>query len=116
VSLLAIRRVSLRFRRRGATLVAVMAIGGLIAVHHSGAAMGDMHADAGMGTAMELCLGVLIAVGTAAAAVAIGVIGLGRWRPPVDLHVGGLSRAVAQPEARARPGPAVLSLLCVCRR
>jgi hypothetical protein len=116
MSLLAIRRASRRFRRRGAALLAVVAIGGLIAVHHSGVAMGDMHHDAGMGTAMELCLGVFVAVGAAAAAVAIGLIWLGGRRPPVDLQAVGLSAAVTRPEARARPGPAVLTLLCVCRR
>jgi hypothetical protein len=106
-----------RLRRNGAALATVLAIGGAVAVHHSDLAIGAMHHDAGgMGATLELCLGVFGAVGAGVAAVAIGLMALARWRPPRLLGAVALSHAVAAPEPRARPGPSVLSLLCVRRR
>jgi hypothetical protein len=114
VSPLALRRLARRLRGRGIALLAVCAIGGAMAVHHSDLAM--MHDDGGMSAAMELCLGVFVAVGTAAAAMAVAFIGLAARRPPGELAAVGLSVAVEPPEPRARAGPALLSLLCISRR
>jgi hypothetical protein len=116
VSPLAIRRLARRCRRRGAALLAVAAVGAAIAAHHSGVSEADMHHDGIANAAMELCLGVFVAVGTAVAAVAIGLLALGRWRPPAELRAVGLSGACSRPEPRARAGPALLMLLCVSRR
>jgi peptidoglycan/LPS O-acetylase OafA/YrhL len=116
VSPLAIRRFARRCRRRGVALLAVAAVGSAIAAHHSGVSMADMHHDGIANAAMELCLGVFVAIGTAVAAVGIALLPLGRRRPPPELRAAGLSGARSRPEPRARPGPALLSLLCVSRR
>jgi hypothetical protein len=116
VSPLAIRRAARRFRRHGTALLAVLVIGSAMAVHHAGPPMSVGHDDGAMDGAIELCLGVFVAVGAAVAALAVGVISLGRWRPPIDLRPTGLSGAVVRPEPRARAGPVLLSLLCVSRR
>ena len=116
MSPLTIRRLSRRFRRHGAALLAVLAVGGAVAVHHSGFAMDGMHHDAGVGAAIELCVGVFVAVGATVLAAAIGLLALGRWRPQAALDAVGLSRASARPEPRARAGPALLSQLCISRR
>jgi hypothetical protein len=113
---LAIRRATRRFRRHGAALFAVLAIGGAIAVHHGAPPMDAMHHDGALGAVMELCTGVFVAIGSVAASVALGLIAMGRWRPPVDLRPVGLSGAVAWHEPRARAGPVLLSFVCVCRR
>lgn len=103
-----------RFGGRGGVLLAVLAVSGTIAMHHSFVSAGDMHHDAGIGAAVELCLGV-IAAGAAAVAVAVGVVGLGRWRPP-ETPADGLALAFSSPLPRVRAGPAFLSQLCVRRR
>ncbi len=95
-------------------MLTVLMIGSAVAVHHSD--LGALHHDLGTSAAMELCLGVFMAVGTAIAAVAVALIGLGRRRAPSALSAGGLSRAVERPEPRARAGPALLFLLCISRR
>jgi hypothetical protein len=105
-----------RFRRHGAVLLAVMAVGCAVAVHHSVLSMGEMHSDPGMSTPMEFCLGVVLAVGAAVAAVGVAALALGRWRPPTDLGAVGLSLASVRPEPRARASPTLLSLLCISRR
>jgi hypothetical protein len=69
-----------------------------------------------MGAAVELCIGVFVAVGSALAAVGMGLIAADWWRPRRDLRPIGLSRAAACPEPAARAGPVLLSLLCVSRR
>jgi hypothetical protein len=115
VSPLAIRRLARRCRRRGTALLAVLAVGTAVAAHHSSLSMADMHHDGFAGAAMELCLGVFVAVGAAVAAVAIGLVALGRWRPDTDLRPAGLSGARRRPEPRARAGPSLLTLLCVSR-
>jgi len=117
VTPLAVRFWARRFRRNGAAVAAVLAIGAAVAMHHSDLAMGAMHHDAGgMGGTLELCLGVFSAVGAGAAVVAIGLIALRRWRPQRLLGSVALLHAVAAPEPRARPSPSVLSLFCVRRR
>lgn len=78
--------------------------------------MGEMQHAHGMGEAVELCLGAFAAVGAAVAVVGLGLVALGRWRPPIVLWAEGLSRSAVVPEPRARAGPAFLSLLCVSRR
>jgi hypothetical protein len=105
-----------RFRRHGAVLLAVMAVGCAVAVHHSVLSMGEMHSDPGMSTPMELCLGVVLAVGAAVAAGGVAALALGRWRSPTDLGAVGLSLASVRPEPRARASPTLLSLLCISRR
>lgn len=105
-----------RFHRNGAALLAVVAIGGAVAAHHSGMPMADMHHDAGINAAMELCLAVFVAVGAAAAAVAVGMLALKARRTPGEPRAVGLSLAIPRPEPRARAGPILLSLLCISRR
>lgn len=100
--------------RRAAVLPAVvLGLGLAVGVHH-GVPMTE-HGDHGMdmGTVMELCLGVFTAVGAAVVAVVIGMIGLGRWRPPVRLLPLSLPAIVRLPDIRARAGPV---FLCVHRR
>lgn len=116
VSPLTIRRWSRRLRRRRIALVAVIALTAAIAAHHSAAAIGDMHHDPGMGAAMELCLGVFAAVGAAVAAVALGFVVLGRWRPAAELLAVGLAPVGFLSLPRVRAGPALLSLISVRRR
>lgn len=69
-----------------------------------------------MGVAVELCVGVFVAVGSAVAAVGMGLIATDWWRRPRDLRPIGLSRAAACREPAVRAGPILLSLLCVSRR
>jgi hypothetical protein len=116
VSPLAIRRCARRCHRRGVALLAVAAVGAAIAAHHSGVSMGDLHHDGMASAAVELCLGVFVAVGTAVAAVGMALLALGPRRPPAALLAVGLSGACSRPQPRARPGPALLTLLCVSRR
>jgi hypothetical protein len=111
VSPLAIRRCARRCHRRGVALLAVAAVGAAIAAHHSG-----VHHDGMASAAVELCLGVFVAVGTAVAAVGMALLALGPRRPPAALLAVGLSGACSRPPPRARPGPALLTLLCVSRR
>ena len=101
--------------RHDAALLVILALGAAIAAHHSGIAMGDMHHADGIDGAVELCLGVFAAV-AAVAAVALGIVALGRWRPLTVVCAAGLSRMVATAAARVRAGPTLVSLLCVCRR
>jgi hypothetical protein len=81
MSALAIRRTSRRLCRHTAGVLVVLALGALMAVHHSAIAGGDMH-HAGVGAVIELCLGVFTGVGAAVAAVALGLRSLGRWGTP----------------------------------
>ncbi|MGH2898180.1 MAG: hypothetical protein ACRDMZ_05850 [Solirubrobacteraceae bacterium] len=115
MSSLAIRRVLLRRRRQLALAAAIMALGAVIALHHSTLAMGDMHHGMDAGGVAELCLGVFAAVGAAVVAIAIGIVALGRWRPVLTLAPATLA-IVRAPAPRGRDGPALLHRLCVCRR
>ncbi len=98
-------------------MAALLVLATAIALHHSAIAMGDaMHDDHGMSAAIEMCLGVMTAVGTAVIAVALGVLALGRWRPARALMPTGLVVQAHPPLPRARAGPPLLCLLCVYRR
>ena len=115
MSPIAIRRSTRRLRRHVAGLLLVCALGSAIAAHHTGIGMSDIHHD-GMSTAIEMCMGAFTAVGAAVAAVAIGMLALGRWPTTIEL-AGGASLTLGgacAPEARAGPRP--LSQLCVWRR
>jgi len=113
VSPLSIRTL-LRRRRQLALVAAIMALGAVIAVHHSTLPMDDMHHGMDVGTVAELCLGVFAAVGAAVVAIALGIVALGRWRPVLSLAPATLA-TVRAPAPRGRDGPALLRLLCVCR-
>jgi len=58
-----------------------MALGTVIALHHSTLSMGDMHHGMDAGSVAELCLGVFAAVGAAVIATTLAIVALGRWRP-----------------------------------
>jgi len=85
-----------------------------LALHHAGVAI---HADAhhGTATAVEMCLGVLSAIGVVAAVVAVGVVLLGRRFPPACIRPRSASAAADTVSEKARDGPFTLSLLCVRR-
>jgi hypothetical protein len=114
VSALTIRRQLRRYRRRNATIFAVVTLAGLIAAHHSALQM-DMDHHEALGAVAELCLGVFTAVGAAVIAVAVALLALGRRRSPRTARMTGPSPA-RLPVARARHGPAVVAVLCVDRR
>jgi len=104
VSAITIRRELLRRRRHLAVMAAVLVLGAAVVLHHDGMAMGGMHDPHGMSAGIELCLGLITAVATAVAAIAVGLLALPSWpqaRPPVP---------------RARAGPPLLCLLCVSQR
>lgn len=110
-----LRTLIRRQRRCGAALFAVLAVSGAIAAHHAMPTMSaSMHHGDGMtASAVELCLGVLTAVGAIAAAVAIGVFMLRRLRGVLVVLAPALSVFVSPlPVPRARAGP---SFLCVMR-
>ncbi len=96
--------------------IATIAIVLALALHHSGAAMSDMHHDNGMSAAVEMCLGVMGLVGAAVVAVGLGLISLGRWRPVLTLAPVAVVSWRPPLVPRSRDGPLVLSLLCICRR
>ena len=103
-------------RRHDAALLVILAVGSAMAVHHSGIALGNMHHADGIDVAVELCVGVFTAVGTAVAVVALGMVALGRWRPAMVACAVGLSQVAEAVGPRTRAGPALGLLLCVCRR
>jgi hypothetical protein len=107
-----LRELMRRCRRHAAAVLVVLTLAGAIAVHHSSLAMGDKHHDMGMATVAELCLGVFTAVSAAAAAVALGLLVLRRWHPPIALVPVAAVPARRPPRARARAGP---TFLCVLR-
>lgn len=117
VSPMAIRRSIRRLGRRSAGLLALLMVVGMVQLHHSDIAMGDMHHDGGINpVVMTICIGMLSAVGAAVVAIAVGLLDLGRW-PIVRrtrLFSGLCDRAPRW--ARARAGPPPLLLLCVSRR
>ena len=115
MSALAIRRSTRRMRRHTAAVLVVLALGALIAVHHSAIAGGEMD-HAGMGTAIELCLGVFTAVGVAVAAVGLGLRSLGRWDAPPRLLPLAVRLAARRLTLEPRAGPPGQPLLCVWRR
>jgi hypothetical protein len=112
MSALAIRRA---MRRHAAGVLIVLALGALIAVHHSEPAMGDMH-HGGMGPVVELCLGVVTAVGIAVAAVAIARHSVGGWGKPRRLLPVAASIVRRRVTLEPRAGPSPQALLCIWRR
>lgn len=115
MSPIAIRELLRPGRHQLALVAAVLALGAAIAAHHSTLPVGDVHHAIDAGAVADMCLGVLAAVGAAVVAAALGAIAMGRWRPsfvlaPVMRPAGRI------PEPRGRDGPALLRLLCVCRR
>src|SRR5215207_10302292 len=115
MSALAIRRISRRMRRNAAPVLVVLALGAMIAVHHSAIAGGDMD-HAGMGPVIELCLGVFTAVGVAVAAVGFGLRRLRRWHAPAWLLPLGALVSARRLTLEPRAGPLGQPLLCVWRR
>ena len=115
MSALAIRRTTRRVRRTAAAVLVVLALGAIIAVHHSAIAGGEMD-HAGMGTVIELCLGAFTAAGVAVAAVGLGLRPLGRWDAPVRLLPLGVRVAARWLTPEPRAGPSGQPLLCVWRR
>ena len=96
-------------------MAALLFLGGLTAAHHGGPLM-DVPHDVGMSAAIEMCLAVFTAVG--AAVIALGCTGLatGRRRATLKLLGSGPLTITPVPVARARHGPAAVSVLCVSRR
>jgi hypothetical protein len=115
MSALAIRRTTRRMRRNTAAMLVVLALGAMIAMHHSAIASGEM-GHGGMGTIIELCLGVFTAVGVAVAAVALGLRRLGRWDMPPRLLPLGVRLVARRLRLEPRAGPPRQPLLCVWRR
>ena len=114
---IAVRRHLRRHRRlNGLAALTVLACAAAIALHHTDLAADQPHHDTGMSAAVEMCLAAFTAVGAAVAAVVVGLIALGRWRPPLVLGATGLGFAVRPPVPRARAGPGLLLLLSVDRR
>jgi len=85
-----------------------------IALHHSETAFGATHDDHGMGGAIEMCLGVITAVGTAVVLFTLAVLTLGHWPQAPTLMAAGFH--ARPPVPRARAGPLLRCLLCVSRR
>lgn len=113
---MAIRRATRRHTRRKGGLCVVLAVTGVLVLHHSGDAMAGMHHD-GMGpTAIEMCIGAFTAIGATVAAVALSVLALGRWRISPLGPIANVELGRRPPPARARAGPPPLALLCVLRR
>jgi hypothetical protein len=115
MSALVIRGTTYRLRQRTAGVLVVLAVGAVIAVHHSEIASGDME-HAGMGTAIELCLGVFTAVGVAVAAIAFGPRSLGRWDTSARLLPLGVRLVARWLTLQPRAGPPGQPLLCIWRR
>lgn len=114
VSSLTIRRQMRRHQRRLALMGAVLVLVGLTAAHHGGSLM-DMHHDR-VSAAVEMCLAAFTAVGAAVVALGCAALALQRRRPALTLLASGALTAPRVPVARARHGPAVVSILCVSRR
>jgi len=115
VSTLHIRWQFARCRRHLTALIAVLALCGAVALHHDGMAMGGMGGH-DMSVALDICLGVMSAVGTAVIAVAFGLLSLARLRLAwIQIPAGPVVRS-RPPVPRARAGPPLLCLLCVSRR
>jgi hypothetical protein len=104
-----IRRSLRHSRRRLAVLVAVIALGGVVSLHHSGLAMGAM--DHGIGAGVAVCLAIVTAAGTAIAVAAVGLLLWRRRRVAPDFVLVRSSARPRPPLARARAGPVVLQVL-----
>lgn len=119
MSAIAIRRTLVRRRGHLALLTAVFALAGAVAAHHGGVAVGDTpHGEHGadVSVAVEtMCMAAFTVVGAAVAAIAIGLIALGRWRPSLMPAAEERMRVARPPVPRARAGP-VFIRLCVLLR
>ena len=106
-----------RLRRHRAALSAICALSFALAAHHGAWAKQDAHHAGGTGavTVAEVCLGVFAAV-AAAAAVTVGLIRLGRWRPATSLGAAGLLAPAQLNLPQPRAGPATFRFLSVDRR
>ena len=113
----AVRRLLLRHCTKGAmAVVAVVLFSAAVAMHHTDLSPADSPHHTGMGEVAEMCLAAFTAVGAAVVAVTVGLVVLGRWRPPLILGPTSVPVAARVPAARARAGPPLLLLLCVSRR
>ena len=115
VSALTIRRGLRRHRRDLALIATVVALAGLIAAHHRGGLL-EMDHEAGMGAIVEMCLGVFTAVGAVVVAAGLAVVVLRRHGSLPTLLSAGAGGVPRVPVARARHGPAAVSVLRVSRR
>ncbi len=95
-------------------MAAVFVLGGLTAAHHGGPLI-DMQHDDVMSAAVEMCLAVFTAIATVGA-LGCAVLRLQQWRPSLALFVRAAVTVPRVPVARARHGPAAVSVLCVSRR
>jgi hypothetical protein len=116
VSAMTLRRHIVRRRRHLGVLMAVLALGAAVALHHDGMAISGMTAHHDLGAAVELCLGVITAVGTAVAAVTLGLLSLRRVPTASMLIRSGVAIRARPPVPRARAGPPLLCVLCISRR
>lgn len=114
VTLLGTRYWSRRFRRQGAGVLLVVVLAGMIAFHHGRTSVAHVEHD-GMTAVVELCVGAFTAVGTAIAAVTLGVLALGRWPTQLCPLLGGGLVVATTRAPGARAGPRLLSELCVWR-
>jgi len=112
MSPIALRARLRRWRRHGAAIALLFTILCAVAVHHAAPTLGEEH-RADLAMVAQMCLGAFAAVGAAVAAVAFGLLALGRWRPVAPAS--GVSSPARRPEPRVRAGPAMLVLLCVRR-
>lgn len=111
-----LRRQLLRRRRHLGTLAVLLVLGTAVAVHHGAIASQGMHDHGAMNAAVEMCAGVLTAIGAAVAAAVWGVLALAYRRPLAMLAPSMLALASGRATARSRAGPELLCLLCVSRR
>lgn len=116
VSPIALRTKMRRWRHHAAALAILLALVGVVAVHHGAPAMSNAHHGSDMVALAEMCLGVFTAVGAAVVAFALGFLALGRWRPEMLHCTPGVLEHARAPQPRTRAGPALLVLLCVSRR
>ncbi|MCA1679265.1 MAG: hypothetical protein LC777_10135 [Actinobacteria bacterium] len=116
MSPIALRTHMRRWHHHAAALALVLALVGVVAVHHAEPAMSNAHHGSDMVAMAEMCLGVFTAVGAAVVAVALGLLALGRWRPAILLCPRGVLPHPRAPQPRTRAGPALLLLLCISRR
>ncbi len=111
-----LRRQLVRRRRHLGTLAVLLVLGAAIAVHHGAIASQGMHDHGATNAAIEMCAGVLTAIGAAVAAAVWGALSLAHRRPVAVLAPSVIALACGRATARSRAGPALLCLLCVDRR
>lgn len=75
----------------------------------------DVQHDDGMSAAVEMCLAVFTAIATVVA-LGCAVLRLPQWRPALTRLASKTLAVQRVPVARARHGPAAVSVLCVSRR